>query len=69
MICFYLSMPKSWSKKKRDLMKGQAHQETPDLDNLLKAVNDALLPQDKIIYRVEASKWWAEIGKIVIQTF
>jgi len=47
-IVFYLSMPKSWSKKKRDLMRGQAHQETPDLDNLLKAVNDALLEQDKI---------------------
>lgn len=48
-------------------MHGQAHQETPDLDNLLKAVNDALLEQDKIIYLIEASKWWADEGKIIIQ--
>ena len=66
-IVFCLSMPKSWSEKKRDLMRGQAHQETPDLDNLLKAVNDALLEQDKIIFQIEASKWWADEGKIIIQ--
>jgi Holliday junction resolvase RusA-like endonuclease len=66
-IIFYLSMPKSWSKKKRDLMRGQAHQKTPDLDNLLKAVNDALLEQDKIIFQIEASKWWADEGEIIIQ--
>ncbi len=66
-IHFQISMPKSWSKKKRDLMRGQAHQETPDLDNLLKAVNDALLEQDKIIFQIEASKWWGDEGKIIIQ--
>jgi Holliday junction resolvase RusA-like endonuclease len=66
-IVFFLSMPKSWSKKKRDLMRGQPHQETPDLDNLLKAVNDALLEQDKVIFQIDASKWWADEGKIIIQ--
>ena len=66
-IRFFLSMPKSWSKKKRDLMRGQAHQETPDLDNLLKAVNDVLLKQDKVIFQIDASKWWADKGKIIIQ--
>ena len=66
-IVFYLSMPKSWSKKKRDLMRGQRHQEVPDLDNLIKAVNDALLEQDKITFQIQASKWWADEGQIVIQ--
>ena len=66
-IVFYLSMPKAWSQKKKDLMRGQAHRNTPDLDNLLKAVNDALLEQDKIIYNIEASKWWGDEGKIIIQ--
>jgi Holliday junction resolvase RusA-like endonuclease len=65
-IDFYLSMPKSWSKKKKELMRGKPHQETPDLDNLLKAVNDALLEQDKIIYKIEATKFWGETGKIII---
>lgn len=66
-IVFYLSMPQSWSKKKRDTMRGQAHQQTPDLDNLVKAVNDALLAQDNIVFCFEASKWWADEGKIIIQ--
>lgn len=47
-------------------MRGKPHQETPDLDNLLKAVNDALLEQDKIIYQICATKLWADIGEIVI---
>ena len=65
-ILFRISMPKSWSKKKRDLMRGKPHQETPDLDNLLKAVNDALLEQDKIIYQISATKLWSDIGEIII---
>lgn len=65
-ILFRISMPKSWSKKKRDLMRNKPHQETPDLDNLLKAVNDALLEQDKIIYQICATKLWADIGEIII---
>lgn len=66
-IIFEIPMPKSWSLKKRFEMNGKPHQETPDLDNLLKAVNDALLEQDKIIYYVEARKIWAETGKITIE--
>ena len=65
-ITFRISMPKSWSIKKRDLMRNKPHQETPDLDNLLKAVNDALLEQDKIIYQISATKLWADIGEIII---
>lgn len=66
-IIFEISMPKSWSKKKQLALVGKPHQETPDLDNLLKAVNDALLEQDKIIHYVEARKIWAETGKITIE--
>ena len=68
-ICFYFEMPASWSKKKKEAMRGTPHEQTPDLDNLLKAVNDALLEQDKIVYRFEAAKWWGESSKIVIQNF
>ena len=66
-IIFIISMPKSWSKKKRIAMDGLAHKDTPDLDNLLKAFSDALLDQDKIIYRIEASKWWGEKGQIIVE--
>jgi len=37
-IIFILEMPKSWSKKKKARMAGQPHTQTPDLDNLLKAL-------------------------------
>lgn len=66
-ICFYFAMPENWSKKKKNIMMGLPHQSTPDLDNLIKAINDALLEQDKIVYHFEASKWWGEKNKIVIQ--
>jgi Holliday junction resolvase RusA-like endonuclease len=66
-ICFYFEMPARWSEKKKKMMQGLPHRQTPDLDNILKAVNDALLEQDKIIYRIEASKWWADSNKIIIQ--
>ena len=67
--CFYIEMPNSWSKKKKEMMEGQAHTEKPDLDNLLKSINDALLAEDSVVYRIEASKWWGSKNKIVIQNF
>ncbi len=66
-ISFYLPMPKSWSKKKRELMNETPHQQKPDLDNLVKSINDALLEEDGIVYRLDASKWWGYEGKIIIQ--
>lgn len=59
-INFYMPMPPSWSKKKRAMMSGAPHQQRPDIDNLLKAVFDALCAEDSHIYEVKASKYWAE---------
>ena len=68
-IDFYLPMPKSWSKKRKQMMKGQPHLQRPDLDNLIKGINDTLLKEDKIVYQFLAGKWWGEDGKIIIQNF
>jgi Holliday junction resolvase RusA-like endonuclease len=65
-IEFLISMPPSWSKKKKNEMRGKPHQETPDLDNLLKAINDALLAEDKTIHEIHARKIWADKGQIII---
>lgn len=65
-VIFYVAMPKSWSKTKRREMEGSPHQQTPDLDNLVKALCDALKKEDKTIYRIEAEKRWAYTGSIVI---
>lgn len=63
-IIFYLPMPKSWSKKKREQMSMKPHQQKPDLDNLLKGWMDALYRNDQVIWRVTMEKRWLETGKI-----
>lgn len=66
---FGLPMPASWSEKKRKRMDGMPHEQTPDLDNLLKAVWDALLGQDCAVWQVErVQKTWSRKGYIGIKT-
>jgi Holliday junction resolvase RusA-like endonuclease len=57
-VHFRIKMPDSWSAKKRTSMRGQPHRQKPDLDNLIKAVGDALLIEDKGICYIEAMKLW-----------
>jgi hypothetical protein len=66
-IIFVLPMPDSWSKKKRALMDGQPHQQKPDVDNLTKALLDALFEYDAHIWDVRVSKRWGETGMIIIE--
>lgn len=42
----YLPMPKSWSAKKREAMRGQLHRQKPDVDNIFKSLADALWKSD-----------------------
>lgn len=61
---FYVPMPKSWSKKKRDEFKGRPHEKTPDIDNLVKAFLDSVYQfSDSHVYQVFATKYWVEEGK------
>lgn len=66
-IKFYIAMPPSWSKKKRDEMLGQPHQQKPDIDNLVKAVLDAIYESDCHVWDIRASKFWGEKGQIIIE--
>lgn len=66
-ITFEMPMPKSWSKKKKEAMIGTPHTQRPDLDNLLKSVMDAVLPEDSHIHFLEAvRKKWGDHGCIEI---
>lgn len=58
-IEFRIPIPKS---RKKDLKPGDTHQQKPDLDNLIKAVKDALLPEDSTVYKYGSMKkvWWSE---------
>lgn len=65
-LSFFIKMPKTWGKKKQSAMFGTYHQQKPDADNLLKAVLDALLPEDKGIARIECEKLWDDKDGISI---
>lgn len=66
-LVFRIPMPQSWSKKKRQEMLGKPHRQTPDLDNLIKAFQDALLGDDSKVWRYShMSKVWATEGAITI---
>jgi len=65
-VVFVLPMPLSWSKKKREMMNGQPHQQKPDKDNLEKALLDALFVEDSAIWDGRVSKVWGEEGAIII---
>lgn len=64
---FEFPMPDSWSKRKRREMLGQPHQQTPDIDNCIKAILDPLLEQDCTVWHIAgAEKRWAEEGSITL---
>ena len=65
-VVFTLSMPKSWSQKKRELMLGKPHTQKPDIDNLVKALLDANFKEDSQIHTIQAHKRWGVSGTIEI---
>lgn len=68
-ILFEIKMPKSWSRKKKEAMCGKIHHQTPDIDNLLKAFLDALLPKDESVGLMAEKKIWSERGAITVWPF
>ena len=65
-VLFLMPMPRSWSKRKRAAMNGQPHTQKPDIDNLHKALLDAVHKDDAHIWKQTVEKRWAEEGAIVI---
>lgn len=65
-VIFHIPMPFSWSKKRQREMCGTPHLSKPDLDNLLKAFWDCLLPSDSHCWQCWAEKRWSNRGEIEI---
>jgi Holliday junction resolvase RusA-like endonuclease len=65
-VIFVLPMPKSWSRQKRERMRGEPHQQKPDRNNLMKALEDALYKDDSGVWKSSEEKIWGESGHIVI---
>lgn len=63
-LIFIIPMPKSWSKKKREKMNYEPHQQKPDVDNLIKAFLDCLCKDDSYVWDIRGTKYWGEKGKI-----
>ena len=58
-IYFYFPMPKSWSAKKKALLKGQLHLQVPDTDNCLKGIMDSLAIRDERVAQFSGiGKFW-----------
>lgn len=66
-IIFYMPMPKSWSAKKKKSMDGKPHKQKSDLDNLVKALFDALFENDCHIWDFRVTKRWGTTGGIEIR--
>ena len=67
---FHIKMPVSWSKKKKEQMRGKPMQSRPDIDNLEKSILDSLFPdEDSAVWKVCASKRWAEVGSLTIKNW
>lgn len=63
---FHIPMPKSWSKVKRSQNLGKPHDQKYDIDNIIKAVLDCLLPDgDQKVHRTCVEKVWSEYPSIV----
>lgn len=57
-LTFYIPVPKTWRKHKKESMHMQLHQSKPDWDNLAKAFFDSLMYEDKHIADVRITKKW-----------
>lgn len=61
---FFIPMPKSWRKPKRDAHKNKLHHQRPDIDNMTKSFFDSLFTEDKTIaHLAEVSKYWVDSEK------
>ena len=65
-ITFYVGMPESWSRKKKDEMDGQPHQVRFDLDNAMKAWMDSVFEEDGCVWDFRATKRWSSNPRIEI---
>lgn len=57
----YFEMPKSWSRRKREAMRGKTHRQKPDADNICKCL-DALFADDAGISSLCITKMWDDGG-------
>ena len=63
---FFIPMPDSWKKTKKEKMNGMPCEEKPDIDNLVKFFLDTFSKEDKFVYGINCKKYWAYFGSILV---
>lgn len=63
---FCIPMPESWSDKKKKKMAGLPCKKRPDIDNLTKALMDAVRKEDGDIWKITAEKRYSYLGSIIL---
>lgn len=70
-VIFFMPIPQSWSKKKKDKMLWVKHEQKPDTDNIWKAFVDTLFYEyeidDKVVSKINCEKVWSNTWKITIE--
>jgi len=66
-VIFYIPMPKSWKPDEKEEMNNEPHMQVPDVDNLLKALMDAIYDSDCKVWDVRVTKRWRYEGGISIK--
>jgi Holliday junction resolvase RusA-like endonuclease len=54
----FFEMPSSWPRKRQAAMAGQPHRVKPDVDNVAKAILDALIQHDQVVHELHVTKRW-----------
>ena len=69
-ITFIIPFPVSYSKRKKKKLNGKPHfvKKRNDIDNLQKALMDAIFDDDSHIWDIRCTKLWGYEGKIIIET-
>ena len=65
---FNIKMSESWTRKKKEQLRGKPHQIKPDIDNLIKGFLDALYEKDEAVWKIKAEKLWSDEGSITISS-
>lgn len=71
-VCFVMPMPTSWGSARKDAMRGQPHRgkkdkaRKNDVDNLTKALLDAVYGEDSGVWDIRASKVWFDYAGIFV---
>lgn len=66
-VVFFIPVPKSWRKHKKEAKHLTLHDSTPDIDNCAKAMLDSLLPEDKKIADIRLTKKWVNADRGYIE--